>query len=55
VALALLRSVFASLRDRGITRVGLEVDDITLHGALRLYERAGMRVARRTDVVEKVL
>jgi mycothiol synthase len=55
VALALLRSVFASLRERGTTRVGLEVDDVTLHGALRLYERAGMRIVRRTDVMEKAL
>lgn len=55
VATGLLRAVFAGLRERGRRRVGLEVDDLTLHGALRLYEGAGMRVARRTDVYEKVL
>lgn len=54
VAQALLRSVFAGLRSAGVRRVGLEVDDLTMHGAVRLYEAAGMRVARRTDVYQKV-
>lgn len=55
LALALLRTAFAAFHDRGLRRVGLEVDDVTLHGAARLYERAGMTVARRTDVYEKEL
>ena len=48
VATALLREAFARLRDLGATRVGLEVDDVTLDGALRLYQRAGMEVVHHT-------
>lgn len=55
LAMALLRTAFAAFHDRGLRRVGLEVDDVTLSGAARLYERAGMTVARRTDVYEKEL
>lgn len=55
VAMSLLRKAFTTFSDRGLVRAGLEVDDITLEGALRLYEKAGMAVARRTDVYEKVL
>jgi mycothiol synthase len=55
IALALLRAGFAVFHGRGLRRVGLDVDDVTLAGALRLYERAGMRVVRRTDVFERVL
>lgn len=55
VAFALLREAFAEFRSRGVRRVGLEVDDVTLGGAVRLYEQAGMRAVRRTDVYEKVL
>lgn len=55
IALALIRVAFRRFRRRGVRRVGLEVDDVTLGGALRLYERAGMRVARRTDVYEQVI
>ena len=52
VATRLLRTAFAEFSARGLRRVGLEVDDVTLDGAARLYERAGMRIARRTDVYE---
>ncbi|MFP5310719.1 MAG: GNAT family N-acetyltransferase [Actinomycetes bacterium] len=52
IALALLRSGFAAFRARGLRRVGLDVDDVTLEGAMRLYARAGMQVVRRTDVFE---
>jgi mycothiol synthase len=55
VGMALLRTVFAAFRARGLTGVALEVDDVTLDGAVALYRRAGMRVTRRTDVVERVL
>ena len=53
VAMALLREAFARFRDRGLTGVALEVDDVTLDGAVALYRRAGMRVTRRTDVLER--
>ena len=46
---ALLRASFAALYERGLRRVGLGVDTENVTGALRLYERAGMRAVRRTD------
>jgi ribosomal protein S18 acetylase RimI-like enzyme len=46
---ALLRRSFAVLHDRGLRRVGLGVDAQNVTGALRLYERAGMRQVRRSD------
>ena len=52
VALALLMTAFRRFYARGLTGVALEVDDDTLAGAVELYRRAGMEVARRTDVVE---
>ena len=54
IAMALLRTAFAAFRVRGLTGVALEVDDVTLEGAVALYRRAGMRVTRRTDVLERV-
>ena len=54
IAMALLRTTFAAFRARGLTGVALEVDDVTLEGAVALYRRAGMRVTRRTDVLERV-
>lgn len=55
VAMALLRTAFAAFRARGLTGVALEVDDVTIDGAVQLYRRAGMRITRRTDVVERVV
>jgi mycothiol synthase len=52
---SLLRTAFAELRRRGIERVSLEVDSENETGATRLYERVGMRVARRYDAFGKVL
>jgi ribosomal protein S18 acetylase RimI-like enzyme len=46
---ALLRRSFALLYERGLRRVGLGVDAQNVTGALRLYERAGMRQVRRSD------
>jgi len=54
VAMALLRTAFAAFRDRDLTGVALEVDDVTLDGAVALYRRAGMRITHRTDVLERV-
>jgi len=46
---ALLRAAFRELHGRGLRRVGLGVDAENVTGALRLYERVGMRVVRRAD------
>lgn len=52
---ALLRRSFAELHRRGFRRVGLGVDARNVTGALRLYERAGMRQVRRSDNWQKAL
>jgi len=52
---ALLRHSFRDFHSRGATRVGLGVDGENTTGAVRLYERAGMRVVRRNDTYEKRL
>jgi mycothiol synthase len=52
---ALLRHSFRDFRRRGATRVGLGVDAENTTGAVRLYERAGMRAVRRNDTYEKTL
>jgi mycothiol synthase len=46
---ALLRAAFAELYARGHRRVGLGVDTENVTGALRLYERVGMRPLHRND------
>ena len=55
VGLALLHHSFRELKRRGFDEVRLEVDGENLTGAVRLYERAGMRVSRRYDIFEKSL
>lgn len=55
VAMALLRTALAAFRVRGLTGAALEVDDVTLDGAVALYRAAGMQVSRRTDVLELAL
>jgi mycothiol synthase len=55
LGMALLRHSFLDFRRRGATRVGLGVDAENPTGALRLYERVGMHVVRRTDIYEKTL
>jgi ribosomal protein S18 acetylase RimI-like enzyme len=55
IASALLLHSFRDFGERGATRVGLGVDAENTTGAVRLYERAGMRPERRTDIYEKVL
>ena len=52
---ALLRHAFAVFAARGCTRVSLGVDAESTTGAVRLYERAGMRQVRRSDTWEKAL
>jgi mycothiol synthase len=53
LATALLHQSFRDFRRRGARRVGLGVDAENTTGAVRLYERVGMQVARRNDTYEK--
>jgi mycothiol synthase len=55
IGTALLLLSFRTFRERGATRVGLGVDADNTTGAVRIYERAGMRPVRRTDIYEKAL
>lgn len=54
LAQALLRHTFGEYASRGLERVGLGVDAESPTGAVRVYERAGMHVARTNLVLEKV-
>jgi ribosomal protein S18 acetylase RimI-like enzyme len=53
VATARLHRSFATFAARGLRRVMLNVDSENSTGAVRLYERVGMRTARVWDVYEK--
>ena len=53
IASALLRRAFAAFASRGLPRVMLNVDSENSTGAVRLYERVGMRTARAWNVYEK--
>lgn len=53
LGLALLRHSFQAIRDRGWTRATLGVDASSPTGALRLYERAGMRAYRDTLFLDR--
>lgn len=55
LALALLNHSFAIFKQRKQKRVGLGVDAASLTGATKLYKKAGMQVARQTDVYQKIL
>jgi ribosomal protein S18 acetylase RimI-like enzyme len=55
LGLALLHHTFAEFYQRGTHKVGLGVDAQSLTGATRLYERAGMHIARRFISYEKEL
>jgi mycothiol synthase len=55
IALALLHHAFGELYRRGQRKVGLGVDAQSLTGATRLYEKAGMFVARQYVSFEKEL
>lgn len=54
LAFALLQHVFRHFADRGMKRVGLGVDAESPTGAVALYERAGMHVARRNVLYDLV-
>ena len=55
IALALLHHSFNVFYDRGYPRVGLGVDASSLTHAVALYERAGMRVAKKFNNFEMEL
>ena len=52
IATALLRRTFAELAGRGMREVRLGVDAQNPHGAVALYERAGMTLFRRYDTFD---
>jgi len=55
IAQALLQQAFSEFRRRGLGRGGLGVDAESQTGAVELYERAGMHVARTSVQLEKVV
>jgi len=55
LGLALLRNALGEFYRRGCGSVELLVDSDSLTGALRLYERAGMRAFRTQLIYEKEL
>lgn len=55
LGMALLLQAFGVFYERGVHTVALGVDAQNPTGATRLYERAGMRVARQYTVYEKEL
>ncbi len=55
LGMALLLHSFGEFYQRGIRKVGLGVDAESLTGAIRLYQRAGMRIARQADYYSKIL
>lgn len=54
LGMALLLDALGTFRARGLTGAALDVDDVTIGPAVRLYERAGLRIVRRIDVVERL-
>jgi mycothiol synthase len=55
LGMALLRQAFGEFYQRGIHQVSLTVDSENITGAVRLYERAGMHIARQYSRYEKKL
>ena len=52
LGMALLLMAFAEFHRRGNKRVGLIVDAASMTNATRLYEKAGMHIARQSDAYE---
>jgi mycothiol synthase len=52
---SLLQHAFRLYKERGVNKVGLDVDGSSLTGATRLYEKAGMHVVNRRDMYALVL
>lgn len=55
LGLALLRHCFGELYRRGVVQAGLGVDAMSLTGATRLYQKAGMHIFRQIEAYEKEL
>ncbi len=55
LGMALLRHAFGEFYLRGKREAGLSVDSQNITGATRLYEHAGMRIARQHDHYKKAL
>jgi mycothiol synthase len=55
LGLALLQESFSAFRERCLAQAGLHVDAENTTGAVRLYERAGMRLHRQWVTYEKPL
>ncbi|NJL95600.1 MAG: hypothetical protein HC915_18660 [Anaerolineae bacterium] len=55
MGLALLQHTFRHFWQAGQPNVGLHVDGLSLTGATRLYERAGMRIEKEYTRFEKEL
>jgi mycothiol synthase len=55
LGLAILQHAFGAFYSRGQRTVGLGVDSQNLTGAVQLYQRAGMHIARESISVEKEL
>ena len=55
IALGLLHHTFAEFQRRGYAAVELDMDSENLTGALRVYERAGMRAVRQSMSYEREL
>jgi mycothiol synthase len=55
LGMALLQHTFGEFYRQGKPKAGLSVDSTSLTGAQRLYERAGMKIARQFDKYQKVL
>jgi len=55
LGLALLQHSFVKMVENGSKRAGLGVDASSLTGATRLYEKAGMSVARQYNAYRKIL
>jgi mycothiol synthase len=53
IGAGLLSASFVRFRERGLPRALLNVDSENEAGAVRLYERVGMRVRRQWDLYEK--
>ncbi len=52
---ALLLHTFRALQERGVARVGLTVDATSKTGAMRLFQRVGMRVQQEVMLYEREL
>ena len=55
IGAALLRTAFSEFKKRGLSQVGLGVDASNETGAVALYERVGMRVAKGYESFEETV